>query len=159
MTQDVIEQLFRFHYEKMFLVALRMTGNPQASQDIVHDVFASLLESDRSHVSEAFLMLSVRNRCINLIRDISTRERILGLYALETEEDSDATESATDFREIRKIIDESLGRKCREVVELRFGAGLKYKEIAAELRISETAVYKHLRHAIDKLRNTLNKNG
>lgn len=48
---------------------------------------------------------------------------------------------------------------CRRVVELRFSDGMSYKAIACTLGISEVAVYKHLRHAIDVLRKKMSQNG
>ena len=40
--------------------------------------------------------------------------------------------------------------------QLRFGEERKYREIAAELGISEVAVYKHLVAALARIRNHFN---
>ncbi|MCM1028647.1 MAG: ECF-type sigma factor [Alloprevotella sp.] len=45
--------------------------------------------------------------------------------------------------------------QCRRVITLRYRDGLKYREIAQTLGISEVAVYRHIRHALDILRQTL----
>ena len=42
------------------------------------------------------------------------------------------------------------------VFQLRFDEGLRYKEIAERLSISETAVYKHLAEALKKLKEKYN---
>jgi RNA polymerase sigma-70 factor (ECF subfamily) len=44
---------------------------------------------------------------------------------------------------------------CREIIEMHFRQGMKFREIAQKLGISETAVYKHLRQAMASLRSKL----
>ena len=64
------ETVFRRHYDGMFRLAMRMLGNDAESKDVVSDVFAHLLHSGtdlRSETLQAFLLTSVRNRCINLL--------------------------------------------------------------------------------------------
>ena len=62
--------VFRRHYDGMFRLTLRMLGDEAESKDVVSDVFAQLLHSDtdlRSDTLQAYLLTSVRNRCINLL--------------------------------------------------------------------------------------------
>ena len=64
------EAVFRHHYDGMFRLAKRMLGDDAESKDVVSDVFAHLLHSAndlRSDTLHAFLLTSVRNRCINLL--------------------------------------------------------------------------------------------
>ena len=63
------EKVFRRHYDGMFRLARRMLCDDEESKDVVSDVFANLLHGDtylRSDTLQAFLLTSVRNRCINL---------------------------------------------------------------------------------------------
>ncbi len=158
-TND-IERLFRTHYTDMYRLAMLLLRDEDASRDIVHDVFESLLNTGLTDVSDQYLLRAVRNRCLNHLRGLSTKERILEVYALDEKEIAD--EEWPDDETIAKIhetIANDLTDACRRVVELRFTAGKSYKEIALELGISEVAVYKHLRHAIDILRSKLSQNG
>ena len=69
------ETVFRHYYDGMFRMARRMLGDDPESKDVVSDVFAHLLNKIRSGEFEirntdtlqAFLLTSVRNRCINLL--------------------------------------------------------------------------------------------
>lgn len=144
----------------MHRLAMLILRDEDASRDIVHDVFESLLNTGMADVSDQYLLRAVRNRCLNYLRGLSTKERILEVYALDEKEIAD--EEWPDDETIAKIhetVANDLTDACRRVVELRFTDGKSYKEIAEELGISEVAVYKHLRHAIDVLRSKLSQNG
>ena len=84
----------------------------------------------------------------------------MGLYFTEMDEydDADWPDEAT-VQEIYSIIRDDLPEQCRRVVELRFVCGLKFEAVAREMGISQTAVFKHLRHALSIIRNKLSENG
>lgn len=155
-----IEQLFRTHYRAMHRLAMLILRDEDVARDIVHDVFESLLNAGLTDVSEQYLLKAVRNRCLNYLRGMSTRERINELYALDEQEiaDEELPDEET-IAQIHSTVANDLTDACRRVVELRFTDGKSYKEIAMMLGVSEVAVYKHLRHAIDVLRKKLSKNG
>ena len=44
-------------------------------------------------------------------------------------------------------------------MELRFNRGMQFSNIASEMGISQTAVYRHLSHALSIIRKKLNENG
>ena len=157
-TRTAIEQLFRSNYAAMLILAGRLMHDEDAARDIVHDIFAALLSSGNAGVTSAYLMKAVKNRCVNRIRDLSVRDRLQELYALDSDHDNgdDWPDEAT-ITQLNELIDSSLTESCRKVVTLRFTDGLSYHEISETLGISEVAVYKHLRHEIDVLRQKLKK--
>lgn len=161
MTQrNDIEQLFRSHYAAMHRVAMLILRDEDVARDIVHDVFESLLNAGLTDVSAQYLLRAVRNRCLNHLRGLSARERVREMYALDEREIADEEWPDDDtITQIHATIANDLTAACRRVVELRFTDGKSYKEIAAALGISEVAVYKHLRHAIDVLRHKFSQNG
>lgn len=114
----------------------------------------------RTHGStiRPFLMTAVRNRCINILRSRSIRQRIQGLYLLDSQLD---TASADDIEErighMRQAFDSSLDDNSRRVLTQRYIQQPSYAEIAAEESISETAVYKRIRKALDTLRKKLTR--
>lgn len=155
-----IEQLFKAHYTAMHRLAMLILRDEDVARDIVHDVFESLLNAGLTDVSAQYLLRAVRNRCLNYLRSLSTRERVKELYALDEQEiaDEELPDEETMAR-IHSTVTNDLTAACRRVVELRFTDGKSYKEIATTLGVSEVAVYKHLRHAIDVLRKKLSQNG
>lgn len=161
MTQtNDIEQLFRNHYRAMYSLGLLILRDAEAARDIVHDVFESLLNSSISEVSEAYLLKAVRHRCLNYIRHLNVRERIKEMFGDETELIEDEQWPDEDvITLIKSTVANDLSEACSRVVNMRFGEGKSYREIADGLEISEVAVYKHLRHAINVLRQKLSQNG
>lgn len=155
-TKNDIERLFRSNYKAMLHLATRLTHDSEVAGDIVHDVFHSLLSKGTISVTPAYLINGVRFACLKYIRNMSVRDRLNRLYALDC---SDVDEGKWPDEEsvelIRTLVETKLSGQCRRVVRMRFGANMKYHEIAEELCISEAAVYKHLRHALIVLRQNL----
>ncbi len=111
-------------------------------------------------MTPGYLVTAVRNRCINRLRDLDTRTRIAKLYFLETDDyDSEEWPDEATIARISEIIRTDLTRQCREVMEMRFGRGLKFAEIAEALDVSEKTVYKHVRQALVIIRKKLDENG
>lgn len=142
----------------MLRLAMLLLRDGDAARDIVHDVFESLLRSGNADASAPYLLRAVRNRCLNHLRGLSTKERILEVYALDEKEIADGEWPDDEtIANIRTTVANDLTDACRKVLELRFTDGMGYKEISGALGISEVAVYKHLRHAIDVLRSKLSQ--
>ncbi len=148
---STIENLFRSNYRLLFILANRLVHDPETARDIVHDVFAAVLAEGPENVNTAYLANRVRYGCLNHIRSLGVRARFNELYPLEVTDAEGDTLAEDDAACLARIVD-GLPEQCRRVVRLRFTDGLKYAEIAERLSISEVAVYKHLRHAIDVLR-------
>ena len=142
----------------MHRTAMQILRDEDEARDIVHDVFESLLRNGMTDVSSQYLLRAVRNRCLNHIRSLSARERMRELYAVDGYEiaDKEWPDDET-IALIHSTVSNELTDACRRVVEMRFTDGMSYKEIAASLGVSEVAVYKHLRHAIDVLRIKLSQ--
>lgn len=159
MTKKDIEQLFRSNYMPMLTLACRLIHDEDEARDIVHDVFATLLSSNIQNVTTAYLLTSVRNGCVNHIRNFTTRSRIKNLYAVDLSEIEEGLwpDEAVISR-LHGIVENHLPEQCRNVIKLRFLQGMSYREISRELSISEVAVYKHLRHALFVLRQNLRDN-
>lgn len=150
---DDIEQLFRNNYKAMLIFANRLVHDGEVARDIVHDVFASLLSGDIRSVTPAYLISGVRYACLKHIRHTSVRERINKMYALNLQEIEDEEwPDDEDIARLNMIINRFLPEQTRRIVRLRFESRMTYKEIAEEISVSEVSVYKHLRRAMNVLR-------
>lgn len=152
-----IQRLFKQHYRQMYRQAVWLLHDEAESKDVVHDVFAQLLQN-RSHqllddTAEAFLLTCVRNRCLNLMRNRKIQDRIQRLYQLDQQTSILSEQRLNEeLRNVSEAVRQLQPPVCRNIILRHFNDGLTFKEIAKELQVSETTVYKHLRRALQSLR-------
>ncbi len=159
MQRKDFDKLFRDNYAAMHLLASRLLNDAEGARDIVHDIFASLIDSPSEAVTPSYLLRAVRNRCLNRIRDMAVRDRLHSLYTVDFSEiEDDEWPDEEELRLLERIV-ATLPPQCARVVNLRFVSGMSYREIALELEISESTVYKLLRHALDVLHRNFNGYG
>jgi RNA polymerase sigma factor (sigma-70 family) len=131
------------------------------SEDVVNEIFAALMHKDivpTGTTIRPFLMTAVRNRCLNILRNRTIQQRIQGLYLLDSQMGDSADDMEERIDNVRQVLDSDLDDTCRRVLTQRYTQQLSYAEIAKTEGISETAVYKRIRKALDTLRKKLTKN-
>lgn len=152
-----IERLFKTHYAQLHQLAKVLLHDDDLARDMVHDVFTSMLSAESLDcVSVGYIIAAVRNRCLNHLRDSDLRQRLTNFYFADV--DTYDTEQWPDEATIARIYDiiaSELTPACRRVMEMRFVEGMTFVTIAAELGVSETAVYKHVRQALVIIRKNL----
>ena len=156
-----IEGLFKAHYAQMYRLAAALLHDDDLACDIVHDVFAKLLDCEADFlVGGGYLLKAVRNRCLNHIRDCDIHQRVANRYFLGNEEyDTEDWPDEETIARIYRLIRNDIPPQARRVMELRFTDGMPFGHIATTMGISETAVYRHLSHALTIIRKKLNENG
>lgn len=149
--RQLIASLFRRHYERMLLTARTLLRDPEAARDVVDDVFVELMESSRTLDSriESFLLVSVRNRCLNIVKRRMVEERANRHLSREKTEEP---YEELPLDDVLHYIEHDLTPQTREVMMRRYGKNKRYNEIASELGISRIAVYKHIAQALTKLK-------
>ena len=149
-----IEEFYRQHYDRMLLTARTLLGNDTEAYDIVSDVFTDLLASgkmlDREQ-AENYLIVSVRNKCLNLLEHRQVIKKSEMVLPTNTEGTEDTYEEPP-LNEVLQYIDTQLPPQTRRVMTQRFLGQKKYNEIAHNMGISRFAVYKHLSRGISQLR-------
>lgn len=160
---DIIEQLFKTHYERLHRVAVALLHDDNLARDIVHDVFASLLDSPSGTldtVTPGYLLRAVRNGCLNQIRDCDIHQRFASRYFAENDEyDTEEWPDEETIACIYALIKSQLTEQERTIIRLRFTEGLTFAEVASEMGLSQTVIYRHLRHALIVIRQQINHNG
>ena len=166
-NRETIERLFRQHYQRMYRLAMVLLKDDAASKDVVSEVFAAVLDGNvalRPDSTESYLLVCVRNKCINLLNRQKLKDRVNRLLQVDASPSvipqeavlAGVEEEEKRHETIRTYMDAALTPQTRKVIDLRFRQKLKYREIAAELGISEVAVYKHLAQGIKKLKQQFN---
>ena len=154
-----IEQLFKLHYRAMYWLACILLHDVDESKDIVHDVFARILAQQvelKEDTAQSYLLLSVRNQCMNVIRNRKIHQQVHHYLLLTDElEQASPEKLEREIEVLRTGINKLFPPICQEVIRLHFTDSLPFREIAKRLGVSETTIYKHLRSALDQLRQTL----
>ncbi len=155
--KQTFEIIFRTHYDEMFRHAIRILGDDSESKDVVSDVFAQLLHSKtnlREDTLKAYLLTNVRHRCINILIHRQKKQTVItALKASSAVEDSNqASTGKEQLDALHQFIDEKLPPLSQQVIRLRYEQGLKYREIAQVLGISEVSVHNHLSQSLSKMK-------
>ena len=157
--QRKLQKLFKQHYRQMYRLATILLHDDAESKDVVHDIFAQLLDDHRDlreETAQSYLLTSVRNRCLNVIRSRQIQERVERLYLLDLDTTITPTELLEEeLKALRIGINLLEPPVCRDIILQHFCDGITFKEIASRLGVSETTVYKHLRRALSQLRTHL----
>lgn len=163
MDKTHFEHLFRTHFERLCSFARQYVSDLDTAQDICQKVFIRLWEKreemDTGRSIASYLFTSVRNRCLNHIRDHKKyRSHLLDVECGEFEIGTAITEDHFAVEELQQRIDAALATlppKCRQVFEMSRYDQKKYREIADELDISQKTVEAHMSKAIKSLRDHL----
>lgn len=156
-------ELFDVCYASLHELAYTYVLDYTAADDIVQEVLISLFErTDVSNISNlsSYLRTSVRNRSLNFLRDLSLEFHNREMYVWEFSQreglDEEEMNSICDM--LRHEVD-NLPKSCREICQLRFYEGLKIREIAQRLNISEGTVKAQLHRALQSIKGTMREDG
>ena len=161
LDKPLFEQLFKTHFVHLCNFGYQFVKDTDTAKDITQKVFINLWESrekiDIQKSIQSYLFTSVRNRCLNHIRDQKKyRSEVLDLethdFEIPFEEDTFAMSELKD--KVAAALDE-LPEKCRLVFEMSRYQNMKYKDIAEELDISVKTVEAHMSKALKSLRANL----
>ena len=146
------ERIFRQYYGGMFRLARKMLGDDQESKDMVSDVFTQLLNSHtdlHSDTLQSYLLTSVRNHCLNLL--VHKQREQAAIVDLRTGENDNTEQEQLDM--LHRYIDDHMPEMTQRILRLRYQQGLKYREIADELKVSEVTVFHHLSQSLKELKD------
>ena len=161
MTADEFRHTVTPIQNRLYSIALHITGNSADAKDALQDALVTLWEHNRQLSAagnrEAYCAVSVRNHSISLIR---RRKLSVDLSeASMTLDDSDPTltaEHADDLQLLRHTIDR-LPEMQRQVMNLSVFAGCSNAEIAEITGLSDISVRVALSRSRKRLRELFNK--
>ncbi|MCD8298050.1 MAG: sigma-70 family RNA polymerase sigma factor [Prevotella sp.] len=156
-----IEWLFRMHYARMYRTAFSLLRDEEESKDVVSGVFAKICDGGvvlREDDEEGFLVVCVRNACLNVISKKKLHEKLLRLYPLDNK--ASLTLPTADEERLNRMlefIDNEMTVQTSRIFKLCFDEGKTYKEAAEMQGVSVAAVNKHIVKALKTLREKFGK--
>lgn len=161
------EILYFRHYNDLYKYAIKMSGNPELTEDSIHDLFLRIWKrrDEMGIVTgvKTYLWKSLRNSIISKLRKKNRRLRILNSskddvkppVALSVEELIIEHEIN---RQTKKELSDALNRltpKHREVIYLKFYHGMTYDEIEEIMSISYQTARNYIYKALKFLKTVL----
>ncbi|MBI3133460.1 MAG: RNA polymerase sigma-70 factor [Bacteroidetes bacterium] len=153
------EVLFRNHYGELCAFANKYLEDVEAAEEIVQDLFVKFWENreknELPNALRSYLFTSVKNACLNQLKHLKIKEtykahneRELNSAHVSADEELEATELD---QKIRQAI-EALPEGRRRIFILSRYEGLKYQEIADQLKLSVKTVENQMGEALKFLR-------
>jgi RNA polymerase sigma-70 factor (ECF subfamily) len=159
---DALQSLLKQFYSPLCLFAERLVADRAAAEDIVGESFIKLWNKRGDFEStqniKAFLYITVRNACLNYLkqakRDSLNQKQLAYLTGENEEFILNEMIRAEVLKEIMNEIN-NLPEQCGKVVKLAYLDGLQNKEVAKVLNISVHTVKNQKARAIQLLKTRL----
>jgi len=156
---DALQSLLKQFYSPLCLFAERLLGDKAASEDIVGEAFIKLWNKrhnfENLHNLKAFMYITVRNACLNQLKQ-AKRESLnqKQLAYLTGEKEEFVLNEMIRSEILQEIMQEvnNLPEQCGKVLKLGYLEGLKNQEIADLMNISVHTVKNQKARAIQLLK-------
>ncbi|RKD90348.1 RNA polymerase sigma-70 factor [Mangrovibacterium diazotrophicum] len=164
-------RLFKETHPRMMGYCMLFVKNRTDAEDLVQECFSNLWltrkKIDPNKSVESLLFVSLRNRCLNYLKENSkysfdsfqdgiVLNELQYLYQLDFLEGKELSLEERLVEALKKAIEELPERKKEILIKSKI-KGMKQKDIADELGISVKTVEKHLHEAKLELRVKLEK--
>ena len=165
--ENAFSALYDCYYSYLCAYATTYVFDPDEAKEIVNDVFMNVWNHHSAliHPVNAYLIRSVRNYCLNYLRDkrqqevplSDVQENLLSIQELQIDADPHplAYLENKEFEEkIYRAVD-SLPAKCRDIFVQYLYHNKTYEEIAITNHISSSTVRVQIKIGLAKLRELL----
>lgn len=154
------EAFFRALHGPLVRYAQTFIPDPAVAADMVQDAFVRLWEGrerlDPEQSLKALAYRTVRNLCLNRIRDVRTREGLLAEKYEAPVRGEAAPDASFAARNLAALLEEWIGElpeRQREALELSRFQGLSHEEVAEAMDVSPRTVNNHLVKALRTIRD------
>lgn len=158
--KDAFTNFYLDNFRKLILVSDKYVQSIPVAEELVQDVFLKIWEDQNALLEiksiKAYLYRSVVNSSINYInRQRNIEKHHLQIAENVSPEDLDLQDSHNEL--IVLLYDEIalLPEKCQRVFKMSRLEGIKYRDIAGQLGISEKTVENHMGNALKILRSRI----
>ena len=135
-------KLFEKYYKNLCIVARGFVKSKEDAEEVVQDVFFTIWKMRTSLTIaqvQAYLYVSVKNAALAVLR----KRKIQSQLFIDSPATVNSSEQEYIFQELNTHIDkavEKLPQRCRQIFIMSKLEGMRHKEIAALLHISDKTV-------------------
>lgn len=149
--REAIEHLVNAHYDDVLSYCRRHTCNWEDAQDAAQETFLRFVHNFKRYIDcgkpLAYLLTIARNVCIDRYRSNDDRCEPLEVDVEDCSNEIDAVDLG--------LLVEQLPADLAEAIELRYGQGLKVKEVAVVLGVSRFSAMRMIERALKTMRDGL----
>jgi len=157
------ELLFREFYKPLLIHANRILRDGEEAEEVVQNLFYNIWKNRQElniNISvNSYLYSAVRNNCLRFIKRQKIKnkyEQYLLSYSADTIEPIEHLEYNELHNKLYQVMND-LPERCQEIFKLNRFQGLKYQEIADQLKISIKTVEANMSKALKHFRKNLNE--
>ena len=163
--EGALRALYDIHVRKLHYFVLRTAKSRQLAEDVVQDVFIKIWESrtlvDPEQPFKTYLYTIAKRHLLNLLKRLQHESGILEEIRKSTQPAESTTELQVEYSESNLLLSEAISklpRQCKEVFIRCKVQGLSYKQVAAEMQITEGTVNSQMVRALRSIRRYLSFN-
>lgn len=156
--KELFKSRFQKHYPRLCCIAYGYVSDRDDSEDIVQELFVNIwdkeLDGMPEHEFAAYITTAVRNRCISFLR-----KRSCDIESIDGRQIGDEEPAVSGHDDGEPTLEErlesalsTLPGRCREIFVMAKMHGMKYREIASSLDLSEKTVENQMTKAMKLLR-------
>ncbi len=158
--KDIFKSRFQKHYPRLCCIAYGYVSDRDDSEDIVQELFVSVWDKGLDSMPEAefaaYITTAVRNRCISFLRkrscDIVPIDSRMATAAGVADDTGAACDREITVEQRLEAALATLPPRCRDIFLMAKLQGMKYREIASCLSLSEKTVENQMTKAMKLLR-------
>ncbi|WP_302299015.1 RNA polymerase sigma factor [Butyricimonas virosa] len=159
MTKNCLDVLFQQYYECLVLFAESYVGDVTMAEDMVQDVFLTLLsrpDFSKVEYTRSYLYSCVKNNCVDYLRKLRLVDPLnVKLFdAIYYIGDFDGEDKEAIIHKVEEEI-EKLPIQRREILKLSVYQDMSYPQIAEVTGLSINTIKTHMKKAYQELREKL----
>lgn len=157
-SDDVLGHLYVTHRLSLVRLAVLLVGDQATAEDVVQDAFAAVCRRWRALDDVTSAVPYLRRAVVNRARSVLRRRRVADAFRPDRQHHEHSAEDAVllaiEHRQLLAAL-RLLAPRQREILVLRYWAGLSEAEIAETMGISKGAVKSMAHRSLAALRKRL----
>ena len=162
--EEAFCELYADYKNRLIYFAMKFVKSHEFAEDIFQDVFASVWQNrcfiDPEQSFSSYLYTIIRNRVLNLIRNIHQEEKLKNHILSQSIDCDQEAGSKILFDDLKLIIDKSLDTltpRQRKIFRMSREEDMSHREIADKLNLSIYTVQEHISLSLKNIRTFLSK--
>jgi RNA polymerase sigma-70 factor (ECF subfamily) len=154
--------LYKKYSKRIYRFGYSILKSQEDTENLIQDVFLNLWEKRQNVKRDAsvkfYLFTIAYNSAITLIRKKSKESEFISYLKSLPELNQEPTSLKTEFNELTNKLEEiiqKLPQRQKQIYLLHKVKGLKYSEIAEQLKISANTIENHMSRALKTIRAKL----